>query len=251
MGITYDRNQALTTITCVLAFLFFLPPAFGQEWTTYRSERDGFEAQFPGQPSVVETTWESVAGFTLPSRIHSLEVGPARYSVTVVDYTDIEALGREKLKACPPNLEICVGTPLSGEGYWKHDLRGTMLWAASMLIKRDVKVTDMSWNQISRISTILLSLTNNSDESTTYAVVTMNERMLYIVEATVPKGAPSAVRFGGTFGMISRSTGRSAVYPSLYSNEIYGVGDIPPPPPAEGTEGGATPFSPFDPDQVD
>ena len=254
MSVTFDRNQARTTITCVLAFLFFLPLAFGQEWTTHRSERDGFEAQWPGQPRVVETTWESSAGFTLPSRIYSLERGPERYSVTVADYTGIEALGIEKLRNCPPNLEICVGTPLSGAGYWKHDLRGAMLWAASMLIKRDVKVTDMSWNQISRISTIQLSLTNNSDESSTYALVTMNQRMLYIVEATVPKEAPSPVRFGGTFGMISRNTyedGGGFAYPSLYSNEVYGVGDIPPPPPAEGAEGGARPFVPFEPDQFD
>ena len=33
-------------------------------------------------------------------------------------------------------------------------------------------------------------------------------------------------------------------YPSLYSNEIYGVGDIPGPPVAQGAEGGARPFRP-------
>jgi hypothetical protein len=247
MKVTYDRNQVRATITCVLAFLFFLPAAFAQEWVKYRSERDGFEMEIPPgqQVRVVETTWQSWTGFTLPARIYSLERGAERYSVTVADYTEIQALGRAKLKKCMPNDEICVGTPLSGEGYWKHDLRGTMIYAASTLIKRDAKLLDMSWDQISRISTIQVSLMNNKDESRTYALVSMNKRLLYIVEATVPKGGPPPVRFGGSFSIIARdgSTGGFA-YPSLYSNEIYGVGDIPAPPPAQGAEGGARPFRP-------
>jgi hypothetical protein len=251
MNLSCDRNQVRATITCVLAFLFFLAPAFGQafgqEWVKYRSERDAFEMEIPPsqQVRVVETTWQSWQGFTLPARIYSLERGAERYSVTVADYTGIQALGRAKLKKCTANDEICTGTPLSGEGYWKHDLRGTMLYAASTLIKRDAKFLDMSWDQISRISTIQVSLVNNRDESITYALVTMNKRLLYIVEATVPKGAPSPVRFGGSFSIIAgNGSAGGFAYPSLYSNEIYGVGDIPAPPPAQGAEGGARPFRP-------
>lgn len=256
MSVTCNRDQALTTITCVLAMLFSVPAAFGQEWTKYRSERDGFVAEIPpgAEVNVVETTWQSWTGFTLPSRIYTFERGQERYSVTVADYTNIDELGREKLRNCPPNLEICVGTALSGAGYWKHDLRGTQLYAASTLIKREnTKVMDMSWDQISRVSTIQVSLLNTSDESRTYAIVTMNQRMLYIAEATVPKGAPSPVRFGGSFSLISRNADDDAggfAYPSLYSNEIYGVGDIPPPPPAEGA-GGPNPFRPYRPDELD
>jgi hypothetical protein len=251
MNAIHDRGPVLTRIVGALAILFFVPSAFGQGWIKYRSERDGFEAEIPpgAQVSIVETTWQSWTGFTLPSRIYTFEHGRERYSVTVADYTDIEELGKEKLRNCPPNLEICVGTPLSGAGYWKHDLRGTQIYATSTLIKREnAKVMDMSWDQISRVSTTQVSLLNTSDESRTYALVTMNQRLLYIAEATVPKGAPSPVRFGGSFSLISRNGARNDgggfAYPSLYSNEIYGVGDIPPPPPAEGTEGGARPYRP-------
>ncbi len=247
MSVICNRNQVRTTTMCVLAFLFLLSPAFAQEWVKYRSDSDGFEMEIPpGQPvRKVDTTYQSWTGFTLPARIYSVQRGAERYSVTVADYTNIQELGRAKLKKCQANLEICTGTPLSGEGYWKHDLRGAMLHAAANLVKRDAKVLDMAWDQISRVSTIQVSLLNNSDESRNYALVTMNQRMLYIVEGTVPKGSPSAVRFGGSFSIISRdgSTGGFA-YPSLYSNEIYGVGDIPLPPPAKGAEGGARPFRP-------
>ena len=248
MSATCDRNQMRTAITCVLAFLFFVPSAFAQEWVKYRNERDGFEMEIPpGQAvRVTETKYESWTGFTLPARTYSVERGAERYSVTVADYTGIQALGRAKLKKCTPGDEICTGTPLSGEGYWKHDLRGAMLWAASNLIKRDgAKLMDMSWDQISRISAIQVSLLNR-DESRTYAIVTMNKRLMYIVDGTVPKGAPSADRFGGSFSMIggNGSNNGGFAYPSLYSNEIYGVGDIPGPPPAEGSEGGAREYRP-------
>lgn len=256
MSVTCRRNKALKTTACVLASLLALPMAYGQGWIKYRSERDGFEAEIPpdAEVNIVETTWQSWTGFTVPSRIYTFDRGREHYSVTVADYTRIQELGREKLRNCPPNLEICVGTRLSGEGYWKHDLRGTQIYATSTLLKREnTKLMDMSWDQISRVSTTQVSLLNTSDESRTYALVTMNQRILYIAEATVPKGAPSPVRFGGSFSLISRNTdddtGGGFAYPSLYSNEIYGVGDIPPPPPAEGA-GGPNPFEPYRPDAV-
>ena len=58
------------TITCVLALLVVLRPAFAQEWISYVSERDRFEAQFPGtQPTVSETIWETQSGLKVPARI--------------------------------------------------------------------------------------------------------------------------------------------------------------------------------------
>src|SRR6516162_4412512 len=61
MSVTYDRNQVRTGITCVLAFLFFVPSVFAQEWVKYRNDRDAFEMEVPpGQTvRVTETTYES------------------------------------------------------------------------------------------------------------------------------------------------------------------------------------------------
>jgi hypothetical protein len=253
MNVNYNRNQVRTAITCVLAFLFFVSPAFAQEWVKYRSQEWGFEMEIPPGPQVqvTDSTYQSWTGFTLPAKTFSVQRGAERYSVMVVDYRNIQQLGREKLKKCTPGLEICTGTPLSGEGYWKHDLRGAMLHAVSNLIKRDVKVVDLAWDQISRVSTTQVSMINNRDQSRNYALVTMNNRLMYIVEGIVPANSPSAVRFGGSFSLIARdgSSGGFA-YPSLYSNEIYGVGDIPAPPPARGAEGGARPFRPDEFDNV-
>src|SRR5437762_1934395 len=105
-----------TAITCVLALLV-TQPVFAQEWTEYKSVGVGFQAQFPGQPRVVETTWKSQAGFSLPARVYSAERGRERYSVTVADYSGIEALGKEKAKTCLAGAETCLGSAnLSGVG---------------------------------------------------------------------------------------------------------------------------------------
>lgn len=215
-------------MTCALAFLV-ASPARAQEWTEYRSPKDGFQALFPGQPRVTETTWKSQAGFNLPARVFAVERGGERYSITVADYSNIEALGKERAKKCPAGAETCLGAPnLSGIGYWKHDTRGAALDAAARLIKRDVKLTDMFWNQFYSISGITLQLTSTVDESRTFAYVVMHEMKLYIVEATVPKGAPEPALFVASFGLLDKS-GHELRYQTLYSHEIHGLREAAPP----------------------
>ena len=225
--------RILTSGIFLAALLAVAFPASAQEWVAYTSERDAFEAQFPPgvQPTVTETIWESQSGFKLPSRIYSAEGGRRTYTVTVADYTRIQEMGKARIKSCKSDDEICVGSNLSGEGFWKHDTRGAMLYAVSKLLKRpDVRVTDIAWNQIGRVSTILVSLANNKDESKTYALVTMYEMMLYIVESTAPNGFPSPVQFAGSFGIHMRGTGKPPYYTTLYVHEIHALREAPVPP---------------------
>jgi hypothetical protein len=217
-----------TAITCVVVVLL-TRPALAQEWTEYHSVRDGFQALFPGQPRVVETTWKSKVGFNLPARVYSVERGRERYSVTVADYTNIEALGKERAKTCPVGAEPCLGSPdLSGVGYWKHDTRGAPLYAASLFLKRDVKLTDMFWDQFYSISGIGLQLTSNVDESRTFAQIVMHEMKLYMVETTVPKGAPEPLLFVTGFVLLDKD-GNDLRYKALYSHEIHGLREAPVP----------------------
>jgi len=216
-----------TVITCVLVLLF-TRLALAQEWTEHKSVRDGFQALFPGQPRVVETTWKSQAGFNLPARAYSAEKGRERYSVTVADYSGIEALGKERVKTCPAGAEPCLGSNLAGVGYWKHDTRGAPLYAASVLLKRNVKLTEMFWNQFYSISGIGLQVTSNVDESRTFAHIVMHEMKLYMVEATVPKGAPEPLLFVTGFALLDKD-GKELRYKSLYSHEIHGLKEAPVP----------------------
>ena len=218
-----------TALACVLA-LVVTAPALAQDWTEYKSVRDGFEVLFLGQPRVTETTWKSKAGFNLPSRVYSVERGRERYSVTIADYSDIEQMGKEKAKTCPPGAETCLGAAnLSGVGYWKHDTRGAPLDAAARLMKRDVTLTEMFWNQFYSISGITLQLTSNVDGARTFASIVMHEMKLYIAEATVPKGSPEPLPFVGSFGLIDKD-GNDLSYRTLYSHEIHGLKEAPLPP---------------------
>ena len=208
-----------TALACVLA-LVVTAPALAQDWTEYKSVRDQFEVNFPGQPSVTETAWKSQAAFNLPSRVYSVERGRERYSVTIADYSDIEQMGKEKAKTCPPGAETCLGAAnLSGVGYWKHDTRGAPLDAAARLIKRDVTLTEMFWNQFYSISGITLQLTSNVDGARTFASIVMHEMKLYIAEATVPKGNPEPLPFVASFGLIDKD-GNDLGYRTLYSHRF-------------------------------
>jgi hypothetical protein len=230
-----------TTLSCVFALLVIVRPALAQEWVPYQSERDAFEAQFPEGPvTVTETTWDSQSGFKLPSRVYSMERGGRKYSVTAIDYRGIQELGKARIKTCKNDDEICVGSNLSGEGFWKHDTRGAQLYAVSKLLTRDVRVTDIAWNQVARVSTILVSTVNNRDESKGYALVTMYEMMLYIVEGTAPKEAPSPVQFAGSFSPLVRGTSRPPSYSTLYVHSVHALREAPLPAPNPPGGGGPT-----------
>jgi hypothetical protein len=202
--------------------------AFAQDWTEFQNVQDGFKIDFPGQPKVTETTWTSEYGYKLPARVYNAERGRERYSMTVVDYNAIEQQGIERRKNCPAGAEPCIGSDLSGPGYWKHDVRGAIVYATSKFLERDVKMTRMLWAHQDLVEGIELQLTNNSDQSRTFAFVSMRENKLYIAEGTVPKGYPQPGLFQQSMGYLDKE-GTGVRYQKIYSNEVYGLRDAPAP----------------------
>ncbi len=211
-------------------------PAAAQDWIEYENKQEGFKVNFPGQPKVTETTWKSEFGYTLPARVYSAERGRERYSVTVVDYDAIEPQGIARRKACPAGAEPCIGSDLSGPGYWKHDVRGALIDATSKFIQRDAKVTRYHWSHQDLVEGHQLQLTNNADASRTFAFIGMHEMKLYIAEGTVPKGSPEPGLFQQSMGWVDKD-GNGIRYQSIYVNEIYGLKESPPPARAGGGRG--------------
>ena len=97
----------MTTAFVSALVLWAAAPAVAQEWEEYVSTRDGFRVNFPGQPDVTKTTWESQLDYILPARVYSLDRGREHYSVTVVDYSALEQQGIERSKTCPPGNAQC------------------------------------------------------------------------------------------------------------------------------------------------
>ena len=206
-------------------------PAAAQNWEEYVNTGDGFKINFPGRPKVTETTWTTQLDYVLPARVYSADRGGERYSVTVVDYTGLEQQGIERSKTCPPGNAQCRAEAgeVIGPGYWKQDERGAIVYATFKLLQRDAKLTSLAWEWQDRVEGHFIQLTNNANQSRTFAYVGMHENKLYIVEGTVPKGSPEPGLFQQSMGWVDKD-GRGIRYEMIYSNSYHGMGVYPVPP---------------------
>ena len=210
-------------------------PAAAQEWQEFESRQDRFTCNFPGVPKVTETTFMSQFGHRLPARLYSVELTRNhKFSVTVVDYSNITQLGLEKQKSCPAGSEACrggSGAPgnSTGPGYSKADKAGAITYATWLFMQRDAKVTHLLWTNISLVEGHQIRLLN-ADKSLTAASVFMHEDKLYIAEGTVPEGYPEPGLFYQSLGFLDEN-GNGIRYADFYHNGF-------PKPPLQGGGGG-------------
>lgn len=228
------RTRLFPLLSAALVLSVSLP-SFAQEWVEVTSPEERFFAVFPGPPQVTETTWLSQFGAVLPARVYSVTRGQSRYSATVVDYNPVERLLVERATACPPGSNTCQGIADWGIGYWKTDVRGAPVYALSKFLARDAEVTALIWNGIALVQGLELRLTNNADQSRTFASIYMHENRLVIMEGTVPRGDPPPVAFNESLNWLDEQ-GRTVRYVSTYVN----MPDVPKPAP----RGGAAPAAP-------
>ena len=198
--------------------LFISQPSFAQEWVEYASQADFFTVNFPTEPKVQNISYTTEYGVDLPGRVYSSADGPNRYSVTAVDFTDIEKIHAERNKKCQATdayPDVCGDRS-------RGDRRGAIVYASSKFIQRDAKVTFYAYYNLDLVEGHQLQLTN-ADGTRTFAAIHMHANRLYILEGTVPKGAPQPALFQQSLGFIDKE-GKRIRYASTYSNEY------PPPP---------------------
>ena len=220
--------RAMSLLSAAL-FLSVAAPGASQQWIEFASTEDRFTINFPHEPRVESTTYTSEFSAALPARVYSAEDGPKHYSLTVVDYRSLERQLTEKSEACPPGAETCSGTlATSGRGQWKIDLRGALVYASWQLIQRDAKVTSYIWAFVDLVEGHRLQMTNNADQSRTFASVHMHENKLYVLEATAPRGMHGQEQFQQSLGWLDED-GIALRYVDVYSNaDIYLSGHSPP-----------------------
>src|ERR1044071_4543219 len=61
-------------------------PAFGQATIGYVDGAERFPVTLPAQPPIRDTMYEPQRGPLLPARVYTVQDGPRRYTVTVVNY---------------------------------------------------------------------------------------------------------------------------------------------------------------------
>ena len=193
--------------------------AFAQDWQLYTSNDDGFKLDFPGSPKMAQTTFKSEYGADLPAHVYTATKGPEKYSLTVVDYREAPRLLDEKAKlTCPKDYpdERSCGLNNAGRGYWKEDMGGAVLWATYGFLQRDAKLTHLAFAWQDLVGGHELQMLN-SDQSRTFAFISMHTDRLYIVEGTVPRGYPPPVLFQQSMGYVDKN-GNGMRYQSIYSN---------------------------------
>ena len=189
--------------------LFFAAPLFAQEWVEYYSRDDRFLVNFPKQPQVKAITYHTEYDLDLPAHQHVYEEGPSRYSVTVVDYSDVVKIHGDKVKGCTLYPDQCTNQGA-------NELRGALDYAVWNFLKRDGKVTYYGYANSDRIEGRRIQLTN-ADKTKTFASIYMHENRIYITEATVPANAPPPALFNQSMGFLDKDGGRVR-YDTIYSN---------------------------------
>jgi hypothetical protein len=157
--------RCLAVTAALLAFVS--TSAFAQDWIEYRDRVDRFGVDMPKQPTIQEIMYTSWRGHKMPARIHAIQDGASRYSVTVVNY------------ASDPDVT---------------DVLGSIAFAATNFRKRGGEVTFDAYQQVDRVPGHELHV-RNAAGSITYVEINLFERRLYILEATVPRNAAPPLEF--------------------------------------------------------
>jgi hypothetical protein len=196
----------------IAALLLSLPtPAAAQEeWVEFASPDDKFSIVFPGKPTVQTITWPSEYGAVFPGRVYTVQRGTSKYSVTVIDYRDAEAI----------HAKIPKTPSFDDPRYWQMDIQASVQYAATKLYRNrpGAKVTYDAWHYIDLISGHQLQLIN-ADSTKTYVAIYLHENRLYIVDATVPANAPAQGIFQQNLGFQTETGGRVR-YDEIYSNRL-------------------------------
>ena len=187
--------------------------SFAQEWVEYASQPDFFSINFPTEPKIENITFATEYGVKLPGRVYSSSEGANRYSVTVIDYTEAAKLHEQKSKACLAEGKY----PDFCSDHGRLDIRGAIDFATWSYLKKDAKVTFFAYYNSDLVEGRQVQLTNNADGSRTFLAIHMHENRLYILDGTVPKGAPQPALFQQSMGFIDKD-GKRIRYTEIYSN---------------------------------
>jgi len=202
--------RRISFITAAL-ILVMCRPSFAQEWIQYASRTDFFGVNFPGEPKVQDITYPTEYGISLPGRVYSVENGPNRYSVTVVDYSGAEKIHTARAEQCKKN----GGEGDACQNDWRVDVQGSIVYASWKFFQRNAKVTHYAWYFLDMVEGNRLQLLN-PDGARTFAAIHRHGTRLYILEATVPRSAPAPGLFQQSLQFLDEE-GKPIRYRTFYT----------------------------------
>ena len=173
-------------------FVFASAIASAQGWVEYINKTDLFIVNFPGEPAITETTHHSAYDADFPARVYTVDNERGRYQITVVDYRETEAIHLARTNRTEAN---------SSSSVWITDVQASIANAAQMFRTRGGEVTYDAWADIDKIAGHQLQITN-PDQTRSFVSIHLHKSRLYILEGTVPAGAPAPGIFQQSLGIL-------------------------------------------------
>ena len=167
-------------------------PANAQGGIEYINQTDLFIVNFPGQPTVTETTHLSAFGAAFPAREYTVEDRRGRYTITVVDYRDTKEIHLARDNRTEAN---------SSSSVWITDVRASIAHVAQAFRTRGGEVTYDAWADIDKIEGHQLQITN-PDQSRSFISIHLHASRLYILEGTVQAGSAPPGIFQQSIGVL-------------------------------------------------
>jgi hypothetical protein len=167
-----EESMRLARLAPLLLALLAGPAMAAQQWIDFVDRERFFSINLPEQPTAEDIKYDTEDNFVMPARRYTARQGPATYVVTVVDF------GTGELTT----------------------VRGSVAYEAMKYRTRGGRVTFDAYAHIDRVEGHQLQLTN-PDGTRTYVAIHLNNKRLYIFDATVPAGAvpPAAFQVSAQF----------------------------------------------------
>src|SRR6185436_17579756 len=156
---------------------------------------------------------------------YTADSGQSHYSVTVVDYADAQKIHSARADECRKKggeSDLC-------QNEWRGDVQGSIVNAAWRFIQRNAKVPYFAWAVTDNVEGQRLQLTN-PDASRTFVAIYRHGTRLYVLEGTVPKGAPAPGLFQQSLMWLDEE-GKPVRYRGLYTTGYSDEWKFPAPPP--------------------
>ena len=180
--------RRISVVTAAL-ILLMSGPSFAQEWIQYASKADLFGVNFPrAEECRTRLTHTGIRGHRPAARVYSADQGPSRYPVTVVDYADTEKIHADGVRPAQRKTKARQGDACQND--WRGDVQGSIVYASWKFFQRNAKVTHYAWAVSDNVEGLHLQL-DSADGSRTFAAIYRHGTRLYILEGTVPRGAPA------------------------------------------------------------
>ena len=154
-------------------------------WERFSYPDQNFRVNFPHEPTIRKQPYLSEYGGTFSSTTYEASEGESSYSMTVVDFSD----AKEVYEALTEQINVP-----GPHNFWLYTQMGAIAYTATQIRSRGGEVIYDGWHGIDFIGGHKLSIINE-DNTRTYAGIYRHADRLFILEANLPEGSPSAAGF--------------------------------------------------------